>query len=403
MKPAVKWLWMQQTFGIGTRHAHEVLTNCGTPDEVLSLCGDRLHNDKTLTDEDKLAIASPDFSKAEAAIEEIESMGWTVITPDDDIYPERLRTIHSMPMVLYAKGDLSLLSETYAIAMVGMRECDEYGARCGRKIATEIAALGGVVVSGLARGIDSVCHEAALDVGGKTIAFLAVGPDGNYPMQTRDLRKKIEQKGLVVTEFPLRSQVRGHSFHIRNRLISGISLGTVVVEAARHSGSLITAGHAIMQDRDLYAVCGNIFSLKFEGNHKLLAEGAAAAFSGVDIMRGYEAVYGEELSPICSEKQMNAKANPVRFEMPPEPERKLKKKTKTEEKPVKKTPKRLSTDALNSEQEKVYLACEEEISFDELCQKSEISAGALLSILTQLEIFGYIETIPGRRYCPVMK
>lgn len=403
MKNAVKWLWMQQTFGIGTRHADEVLRKCGGPDELLSLEGKRLEKDTTLTKDDKLEIASPDFSKAEKIIDDVEKLGWTPIAFDDEFYPERLRDIYSPPMVLYAKGDVSLLSETYAIATVGTRSCDEYGARAARKISTEIAGMGAVVVSGLARGIDSICHEAALDVKGKTIAFLAAGPDSDYPRTSRALRERIEREGLVVTEFPPNSQVRGYTFHVRNRLISGISLATVVIEASKHSGSLITAGHAMAQDRDVYAVCGDIFSLKLEGNHRLLSEGAQAVFSGVELMRGYEALYGEELVPVCTKAVMDSRANPVkRDSVMPTPEKKPSEREGAAHTPERKQA-RLSTAALSCAQEKVYLACEGEMSFDTLCERCEMPVGQVLSVLTQLEIFGYVESIPGRRYRPIMK
>ena len=397
MSAPAQWLWMQSTFGIGTARAHLALERYGKPDEILALSARRLAADPWLSPREKRAIASPDLSAAQQLLRQAEDLGFSAVTPDCPEYPLRLRMIGSIPLVLYAKGDRSLLTEPYPIAAVGSREPDEYGRRAARKIATEIAGMGGVVVSGLARGIESVCHESALAIGGKTIGFLAAGPDSPYPRSGAVLREAVARRGLILSEFPVGTGVRPHSFYVRNRLLSGISLATVVVQAARRSGALLTAGHALAQDRDVFAVCGDIFSQKMAGCHELLCEGAAPIVSGVRLMRDYERTYGIPLDPVAGEARIAALSNPG--EEPPQPagRRETRRTVPAQERgPQPPSPAILAR--LTEAQDTVYTACAAESGFDELCERTALEAAALLSTLTQLEIFGLIEEMPGRRF-----
>ena len=294
---AVKWLWMQQLFGIGSRKAHIAYERYGAPQEILSTPLSRIENDSFFSDEEKARIKSPDFKKCEQIIADAESFGAKILTPDSPDYPESLYNIHSMPLLLYTVGDTSLLKDHYLISMVGTRNPDEYGLAAAKKLSGEIASLGGVVVSGLAYGIDAACHRGALEAGGKTIAFVAGGLDLDYPKKNRALRTLIEkpENGLVISEFSLGTQAVGHNFPIRNRLISGVSMATVIVQCGIRSGTMLTAGHAISQDRDLFAVPGSIMSPNSEGCNYLLSQGAEPAVSGESILRRYEAVYGYPL------------------------------------------------------------------------------------------------------------
>jgi DNA processing protein len=200
MSTQAQWLWMQNTFGTGSRRAHEAYERFGAPDSLLALPAAQIEQDGFLTQQEKRAVLSPDLAAAGRAVEEAEYFGAQILTPDSAQYPEGLRNIHAMPLILYAVGDLSLLRDRYLISMVGTRLPDEYGLRAARKLSAEIAALGGVVVSGLAVGIDAACHRGALEAGGKTLAFLAAGLDVDYPSKNHALRALIEKNGLVLTE-----------------------------------------------------------------------------------------------------------------------------------------------------------------------------------------------------------
>ena len=378
---SVKWLWMQQLFGIGTRRAHEAYEHFGSPEELLSTPLSRIETDRFLTAEEKEAVKCPDFSNAEEIIAKTLDFGAGVITPDSAEYPESLRNIHSIPLVLYGMGDFSLLRDHYLISMVGTRNPDEYGAAAAKKLSGEIASLGGVVVSGLAYGIDAFCHKAALEAGGKTVAFVAGGLDIDYPKKNRVLRGMIQnpENGLVLSEYPLGTPALGHHFQTRNRLISGVSMATVIVQCSAKSGTMLTAGHAISQSRDLFAVPNSILSSVGDGCNMLLAQGVEPAISGEAILRRYESVYGYPID------QPNNQQITLFVD---------------EEQPVKKSVSRTENeipDYLNTVQAAVMRRLfEGECQLDELCDSLSVSAAEIMTALTGLELFGLAEILPGR-------
>ena len=380
---AVKWLWMQQLFGIGSRKAHDAYHRYGSPQEILSTPLSRIESDSFFSDEEKARIKSPDFKECERIISESENFGAKILTPDSPDYPESLYNIHSMPLILYAVGDTSLLKGHYLISMVGTRNPDEYGLAAAKKLSGEIASLGGVVVSGLAYGIDAACHRGALEAGGKTIAFVAGGLDLDYPKKNHALRQLIEkpENGLVISEFPLGTQALPQNFPIRNRLISGVSMATVIVQCKTSSGTMLTAGHAISQDRDLFAVPGNILSPLSEGGNYLLSQGAEPAVSGESILRRYEAVYGYPLDQ-PNNQQTTLFVSKGEEELLQKPS-----KNETVQLPA----------YLNERQTKVMgLLSDGQLTVDDICEKTGIPAGELLTTLTGLELFRLIEILPGR-------
>lgn len=214
---------------------------------------------------------SPEVREAEA----------TVLTPFDDGYPDILREIAQPPWVLYARGRMELLNRP-AVAMVGTRVPTAYGRQTARSMAQELAASGITVVSGLARGIDSWAHEAALEGLGGTIAVLPTPIDTCYPAENESLFLKIAQRGLLVSETPIGTPLHRGQFHQRNRIIAALSRATIVVEGARRSGSLITAKHAMEMNKELFAVPGPISSPKSEGPNDLIRDGKALLISSVD-------------------------------------------------------------------------------------------------------------------------
>jgi DNA processing protein len=219
----------------------------------------------------------------DAEMERISAQDIAALTWEDEGYPRLLRQIPDPPPVLYLKGQL-LPEDEWAVAMVGTRAATTYGKEAALRIAGGLAHNGVTIVSGLARGIDSTAHRAALDAGGRTIGVLGCGLDIVYPPENRRLAAQVIQQGALVSEYPLGTPPEGGNFPPRNRIISGMSLGTVIVEAGRRSGALITADYALDQGREVFAVPGNIFRRASQGTNTLIREGAAPVLSVEDIL-----------------------------------------------------------------------------------------------------------------------
>ena len=216
-------------------------------------------------------------------LDSVYEKGIKVLSLADRDYPANLRSISDAPPVLYFRGTL-LPSDDLAVAVVGARHATIYGRQVTEKLVSNLAASGLVIVSGLARGIDSIAHRAALNAGGRTIAVLGSGVDTIYPPENRELAEKIVQNGALVSEFPLGFPSVPSNFPARNRIISGLSLGVLVTEAAIDSGSLITAGQAAEQGREVFAVPGPINSKMSEGTNNLIKEGVHPATEVEDIL-----------------------------------------------------------------------------------------------------------------------
>jgi len=237
-------------------------------------------------------LLSIDAEKAEAVKnpltlesirKQVEELRDAALTLADDAYPERLRHIADPPLALFFRGDPALLAKP-SVALVGSRRASAYALNVAQHVAKQLVSAGVTIVSGLARGIDGAAHEAALDAGGDTIAVLGTGIDVVYPRSNRKLFSAIEQRGLIVTELPPGTPPLPAHFPIRNRIISGIALGTVIVEATSRSGSLITARTAAEQGREVFAVPGPIFSAGSEGTHRLIQYGAKLVHDANDIL-----------------------------------------------------------------------------------------------------------------------
>ncbi|MDI3341967.1 MAG: DNA-processing protein DprA [Sphaerobacter sp.] len=216
-------------------------------------------------------------------MERIERAGVSIVTLADAAYPRLLREIPSPPLLLYVRGALTP-ADAHAVGIVGTRRASAYGREMTRRLCSDLVQAGVTIVSGLARGIDAVAHRTALDRGGRTIAVLGCGVDVIYPPEHRQLAEEVAQQGALVSEFPLGTPPDGPNFPVRNRLISGLSLGVVVVEAPRRSGALITANFAADQGRAVFAVPGSALAAGSEGPLQLLRDGAVLATSGEDIL-----------------------------------------------------------------------------------------------------------------------
>ncbi|HET9016668.1 MAG TPA: DNA-processing protein DprA [Thermomicrobiaceae bacterium] len=283
------WLGFHLVPGIGATRAARLVEHFGTLEAAWHADGVALRaaglNDRAI---DSLAAARQRIA-LDRELARLDQHGVTIVTLADDEYPRLLREISSPPLVLYVRGDLGSVDRP-AVAVVGTRRSSSYGREMARRLSTDLAAAGVTVVSGLARGIDGAAHQAALDAGGRTVAVFGCGLDTIYPPEHRRLAEAVVACGAIVSEFPLGTPPDATNFPVRNRLISGLSLGVIVVEAPRRSGALITANFAADQGRTVYAVPGAVVSPGSEGPLQLLRDGATLVTNGEDVLADLDLV-----------------------------------------------------------------------------------------------------------------
>ena len=306
------------------------------------------------------AIRIASVEQGQAMLDRLATLGGVALLPDDARFPKALANIPDRPLLLFALGNVALL-EPPAVALVGSRDHSAYGADVCRVVAEAAARAGLVVVSGLARGLDRVAHEAALDAGGGTIGVLGNGLGVVYPAANRSLYERVGRDGLLLTEFPPGERPHAGSFPRRNRIISGLADVTVVVEAGARSGTLITVAAALEQGRDVMAVPGPITSATSVGTNRLIRDGATPLLEAADLLAHYDGL----TAPACS---------------PAEPQ-----------------PPALSPD---SERVFVHLAGDP-VHLDVLAERLSEPTGRLLAILSGLELQGLIQQHPGHLFSRV--
>jgi DNA processing protein len=286
---AEDWLTLSFLPGLGCTLIHRLVQEAGTPQGVLRQ-GARLRNlpgigSRTvaiLTEGSQLKIAR---QRAQRELDQLVALSVTLLPCTSPRYPDSLRTIPDSPVLLYCRGDLSLLALP-AVAIIGARTATEYGRRTSSLLAAELANRGVTIVSGGAYGIDAAAHRGALQNGGATVAVLGCGVDVIYPRSHAELFREILESGLLLSEYPLGTPPEGFRFPARNRIISGLAEGVVVVEATEKSGSLITARLALDQGREVFAVPGRVDSPKSAGPHRLIQQGAHLVHTAADIFDG---------------------------------------------------------------------------------------------------------------------
>lgn len=279
----VDWISLSLAPGLGLAGFWRLVEHFGSPERVFAASHSARLKVPGILPRQIAALASPDElrQKGERELDLLRQRNCQALDYSDTLYPELLRQIPDPPPVLYLRGRKELLSSA-CVAIVGSRAATAYGRRTCRSLATEIAPFL-TIVSGMALGIDAEAHAGALAVGGRTIAVLGTGLDVVYPEQNRRLYEQIGERGLLVSEYPLGISPEGFRFPARNRIIAGLCLGVLVVEAARKSGSLITAQMALDSGREVFAVPGQIDSFKSEGAHWLLKQGAKLVQSAQDV------------------------------------------------------------------------------------------------------------------------
>lgn len=282
------WLWILLVMQPFNPRTNEILELCGGSAQ---LAAKMIRDEPTdlVTERERRSAHTIHTAEVRRLIELCESNDIQIVTLDDKEYPTRLRAIYAPPIVLFVKGSLDGLNDEITLSVVGARNCDKYSADITRQICGSLAKLGTIIVSGCAVGIDAAAHRGTVDVGGKTVAVLGCGLLVNYPSENAALKEQIlETGGALISELLPHSKTFAAYFQHRNRIISGLSAGTLVAEASTHSGSLITAEYAIEQGRDLFCIPPHdITSAKYAGVIPLLRDGAIPVFGYIDIVNEY--------------------------------------------------------------------------------------------------------------------
>ncbi len=289
------WIWLATRPALGDRMKAELLAHFRDPEDIFFAGEDAFAHLEGLSENGLEALRDKDLKPAQKILEDCAKKDIHILTYRDAAYPARLRNIPDPPMVLYYKGNLPDFDGTPTIGIVGTRKASGYGLGIAKRMGYQIGQCGGIVVSGMAFGIDGVAMQGALTAGGMVVGVLGCGADIVYPMSNRALFQDTQKYGCLLTEFPPGTPPHGWNFPRRNRIISGLSCGVLVIEAPEGSGSLITARDALEQGRDVFAVPGNVDVPTFAGSNRLIREGAILATTGWDVLSEYEAQFPDKL------------------------------------------------------------------------------------------------------------
>lgn len=395
MNEKIYWVWLQSALGISPSvKSDELVSYFGSAKELYFAGEYEWRISGILSPSQITKLKKTELSVGEKIVSQCIKNNWQIITPDDGKYPSMLFKLPNFPSVLYTIGDLDCLKNKISIAVVGTRQPTRNSACIARALSSSMVRSDAVIVSGGALGIDSAAHTGALDEKGKTIAVLGCGFNCNYLEANRALRNEISQNGALITEYPPDTQALGRNFPVRNRIISGLSYGTVVIEASEKSGSLITANYALEQGRDVFAVPGDITSSGFTGTNKLIHDGAKPIFSAMDILEEYAMRYPDKMDIDKIESQLTMKT----YSDPPS-------KKKTDDNPQKsdsadvKFIKFPEPPLLSDNARKIYRAFDTiQMQADEIILKTSLDAGSFSSAMTELEMFDLIELCAGKTY-----
>lgn len=371
MDNTVYWIWLQQALKPGSskvkiiNHFYKNIKDFYDGKErEWRLCG-------CFTNKEISALCDSSLEEAEKTFRLSQNLGYKIICICDEEYPNLLRHIDNPPALLYVKGDISFLNSVKSIGIVGTRKASEYGLAMAHDLSHDLALNNVAVISGGALGIDSAAHQGALDAGGKTVAVLGCGINYPYLLGNLKLRNEISNSGAVISEYPPNFPSKPFTFPIRNRIISGISSGIVVIEAGKKSGSLITANLANNQNRDVFVVPVNKESKNSEGSFSLIEDGAMVVASVQDILSEYN-------------NNLNIKKE---------------KSTNLENKPnIQKSKKRNISDVPKEYRNIFEILLKGKTHIDIISEITEIPVDKLLLALTEMEISGFVKSSSGKIY-----
>lgn len=396
-KDVIYYLWLQCVFGVNNIAFKNGMSFFKTAENFYNASEYDYKICDCFTPNIIKKLMNKDLSKARKILNDCERLGYDIITYNDELFSDKLRAISAPPVLLYVKGKMPKLDGKLSVAMVGSRNATSQGLNAANDFAFSFAESGAVVVSGGAFGVDTASHRAVLNAYGITVSVLGCGIDVGYPAENIPMYEKIAENGAVVSEFPPGYPPIAKNFPLRNRIICGLSDCTLVVQAGEKSGALITANDAIKEGRKLFSIPGSIFFRENKGSNELLRLGYSAAIEPSDILNWYDTNknnlnyfakidYNEKVEkirkPIFVEDSVDSTSDFAIDE------------SKPEEKPIKKVP----TDVSEGSKKVFMVLSDEPVTTDYISAKTGMPIHELLSALTELEIFGYIESVVGGKY-----
>jgi len=370
----IDWIALNMTPGVGPRAATKLLERFGSAGAVFHARRPELESLRLKPETIESLIKNEFHERATGELERVKALGGDILILDDGSYPNLLREIDDPPPVLYVKGDWQACFEQPGVGVIGSRQCSTYGENASEMLSRDLASRGITVVSGLARGIDSAAHKGAIRGQGRTVAVMGTGIDNVYPRENNGLvREILASGGCLVTQFPLGTPPLKDNFPYRNRIISGLSLGVLIIEANERSGSLITARLAMEQNREVMAVPGNITSGNSFGTNYLIKTGAKLVQQWQDVVA--------ELPSDISAAILPPKIDKLQAE------------------DAKRQPEVIPAD-MNENERKVWalLAADDATHIDILLESSGLSFGDLNAVLVSLDIRDLIRVLPGKNY-----
>jgi DNA processing protein len=369
---SLSWLALQLTPGLGARLTGKLLRQFGSPEEVYRASLTELEACRLPAATAQAVHSHAAFRDAEKELAEVKRLGCSLLNWDETGYPKRLLEIYDPPPLLYVRGDPQWLAR-HSMAMVGTRRPTPYGNQVAERLARDLAERGLVIVSGLARGIDSSAHRGACAASrGATIGVLGCGIDVVYPKENRKLFAEVEKRGAIISEFPLGAHPAPENFPVRNRIVAGMALGAVIVQGAQYSGSLITARLAMEFGREVFGVPGNITEAASFAPNQLVKQGAKLVTGWEDIVEELPTEIRAELFPVDATSAAERAS--------------------------------LCEESLSAPEKKLYelIRVEEAIHVDELVEQTGLSSSQTLASLCEMEMRGIIRQMPGKQFVRVL-
>lgn len=401
---AAYWIWLQRTLGYGSPKIKEIAAAYPNIEDFYRASLEEKRLCAQFTPAQENAFLKEALQNSQAVIDRCVTLNYNIITFDDERYPKRLKEIYNPPCVLYTDGTLPELDEYLCIAVVGTRTATREGVRTAFTMASGLANAGAVVISGGALGIDCASHRGVLQAGGVTVCVLGCGIDYPYLMENAQMRKLIAGRGAVISEYPPGTKPLARNFPMRNRIISGLSNGVLVVEAGEKSGSLITVDLAIEQNRDVFAVPGSITNTVCKGSNNLIKQGARTVTSFTDILEEYLGVDDlppEEPVSVQAENEICKVPTATSRVQASTPDKRQAAAHNEIDTPDRKE-KQIELKQLSQDAQTVYAAlatAEIPVHIDALAVNTKLTVGRALTALLELELSGLVRQAPGRRYC----
>lgn len=392
MKNDRYWIWLQTALGYGSEKPVAILGKYNSAKEFYEDGFKAWQQSGLFTPAECTRLKNTPLKCADKVLADCEKYHYIVLTPEDEKYPDRLLRIVNPPAALYVRGKFFDIDDEVVISLVGTRKCSSGGMRCGKLLSFRLAQAGAVVLSGTALGIDSAAHLGAMAAGGRTVAVLAHGLHYPYLRKTMPMQENIANNGFLITEYQPNEPASRYTFPQRNRILSALALGVVVVEAPKISGALITANFALEQGKDVFALPGDVMDSGYAGNIRMLQDGATAVFAPSDVLLEYVGMYPHKLDI----KNAGIPLGEETLELDiPEPDD-IDEYPEKEPEPPKAKPKNVH---LSKVAKRLYDCFPDTvIAFDLLVEKSGMRTVEILVALTELEVNGLCRAVPGNRY-----